>query len=307
MLGRLRRYRREEEEIEIGLELEGFVTPKEKTNIFEKGINVQFIRDYYRRLEKSVNFWFYFSYCFFFVALYFVMVESVALWCGTSVPHKLLAKLKGTLWYQIPISVVFGFVLLACFVSTIRLKKRREQVTNEHALCRQKYFPTVVTPTISNKIYALLSARNNCSWTGFVIGGFGFIFFVYGHLGQVGYQLVKGWQSYEWFQPSKAFSFQAASFYNPMMSIGALTFITGCALFLICVPPLSYAIKRTLGVWNLDERTMGPELTRRLSRLNKRNKITVTIILCIIGCFIYLVFRKLVLAVFNKSSWYLKE
>nr|WP_158309138.1 hypothetical protein [Candidatus Mycoplasma haematolamae] len=101
--------------------------------------------------------------------------------------------------------------------------------------------------------------------------------------------------------------FTSGDYKHYMTQIGLIVVGVGLLSILTTNLPCRRNIKLALKLFGLTEHNMGFDLRDKVFRLNKRNKIAVLIILCVAGVGIYIIFKRLILAIFHKSFKYSKR
>ncbi|AFN65002.1 hypothetical protein WEN_01015 [Mycoplasma wenyonii str. Massachusetts] len=269
--------------------------------------NYNDLKKYYLKLKRNLTFSILIAQLFLMGFAWFTFNTIYQIWKeknGSSwlVEIKFPQEIKkGELWAQIPSTVGFGALLWGCVTNVGRLVKKRKQVKWECELCQSGRHPSTLTPGLCQSIFSLFGWRINCYWTGFTISGLAVIAAVYTYLtkgfrGSSGESWKVKWENLT----SKMFEWEGEGEDKALRVILAV-FLFGLVIIFISNFLSRQLIKRSLSVFKTDESNMHPELKEKVFRLNKRDKIISTIILCVLGLGIFIIFKRLIIAVFNRS------
>ncbi|AFN65071.1 hypothetical protein WEN_01370 [Mycoplasma wenyonii str. Massachusetts] len=265
------------------------------------------LKKYYLKLKRNLTFSIIFAQLFLMGFAWFTFNTIYGIWKDQNggswiVDMKFPATIKGgSLWAQIPTTTGLGALLWGCVTNVGRLVKKRKQVKWECELCQSGRHPSTLTPGLCQSIFSLFGWRINCYWTGFTISGLAVIAAVYTYLvkgfggtGSEGWKVV--WENlykklFEWNDGKE----------DKALRVTLGVFVFGLVIIFVSNFLSRQLIKRSLSVFKTDESNMHPELKEKVFRLNKRNKIISTIILCVLGLGIFIIFKRLIIAVFNRS------
>ncbi|AFO51615.1 hypothetical protein MHLP_00175 [Candidatus Mycoplasma haematolamae str. Purdue] len=291
------------EPITLELEDENTAIQTRKGEVYVKGVNIYGLQKYYRAQERNVKFFLVVFTVFFLACAYFIFVETANLWSWDKVEKasfQWLKTLAGKLYYQIPVSSGFGLFVFLSFLNFCRLGRRKRDICHEHSLCQQKYYPSTLTPLITRKVFSLFAWRLNIFYVGLCLIGLGLLSCIYAHI-CAGVKNISGTFSMKWYTGQ----INSECDYDDWMVWGGF-FAIGGGLFLLMSsnPFLKYRVWKVLRLFSMSEMTMNEELKSRVFRLNRRNKVIVTVIICIAGAGIYLLIRKFVLSLFSRSFAY---
>lgn len=271
--------------------------------IFLQGVNIPALKKYYKKLKRNILISVFFAQTIFMAALWFVFVESGNLWGWEAVSMfsaQALKNLKsqGT-WVQVPISVSFASFLLGCGKNLFRLLAQKKRICWECDLCQSGRYPTTLTPALSQKILTLFGWRINGFWIGFTITGLGIVAGIYGYFIR-GFAGDKKWEVNWSGIKEKVFNWNGSAG-TKTMAVATWSGLFGLLVLFTTNVFSRLAIKNALKIFDYDEMNMHPDIREKVFRLNKRNKIISTVILCILGLAIFIILKRLIVAVFNRS------
>ncbi|AFN64990.1 hypothetical protein WEN_00945 [Mycoplasma wenyonii str. Massachusetts] len=267
------------------------------------------LKKYYLKLKRNLTFSIIFAQLFLMGFAWFTFNACYKIWSSSSSSSSSswLVDMKfeksiwvGGNWAKIPFTVGLGALLWGCVTNVGRLVKKRKQVKWECELCQSGRHPSSLTPGLCQSIFSLFGWRINCYWTGFTISGLAVIAAVYTYLTKGFRNEPNGWkvEFTKWTQ--EMFKWDGKEEDKALRVILAV-FLFGLVIIFISNFLSRQLIKRSLSVFKTDESNMHPELKEKVFRLNKRDKIISTIILCVLGLGIFIIFKRLIIAVFNRS------
>ncbi|RAO95248.1 hypothetical protein DNK47_00040 [Mycoplasma wenyonii] len=270
--------------------------------LFIKGINIPELKKYYKKLKRNIFISMFIAQSVFMAALWFIFVESGNMWGWTATitfSAKALESVKSSgPWAQVPISVGFGSFLLGSIKNLFRLSAQKKRICWECDLCQSGRYPTSLTPALSQKILTLFAWRINGFWVGFTIAGLGVVAGVYGYF-------IRGFHDSVWKVEWERIKDGIFKWQNTAggktIKVSVLVGLFGLLVLFTTNVFSRFAIKNALKIFDSDEMNMHPDIREKVFRLNKRNKIISTVILCVLGLAIFIILKRLIVAVFNRS------
>lgn len=244
------------------------------------------------------------------------VVVSMALWTASfsqtwGLKHFKTVFNKNT--YKFFISLFF-FIICISYWKTFFKKRKILKITKKEIKSWNREFPYGLNSLIKEHLINAYIEKCKSYWWMFFFTGIMFI-------GSV-YCLIIG-AFFKWLKPNDVEMFTATMWNNlfkddfsfsgrsPTKPID-IAFVTFTLLFVLLLNLFAltqYSKSKTIkNIWRVvgydDEETMdvyNNELRHRWMRVNKRGKIVVMVLLCVIGLVIYLIMKKLIVAVFNRS------
>ncbi|WP_043901214.1 hypothetical protein [Mycoplasma ovis] len=274
--------------------------------VFFTGVNVPLLKKYYKKLKRNLTISIFASQLVLLFSIYFAFVAVSSTWGWSVVDNITFVKSafdsvkSASTWAQVPTTVGFAFTLFGLGKNFWRLFRQKRRIDWESDLCQAGRYPTYLTPALNQKAMTLFGWRINSYWTGFTIIGLSIVTALYAYLVKGFRNSSNGWEIkwnelhtnlFKWDQQPE----------DKIFRVTLATFVFGLLVIGITNPICRGAIKRLLNVFNSDEASMHRDLKEKVFRLNKRDKIISTVILCVLGLAIFIILKRLIIAVFNRS------
>ncbi|CBZ40149.1 hypothetical protein MSUIS_00560 [Mycoplasma suis KI3806] len=277
-------------------------------NPFTPFVRLDELKKYYVKTNRNYTIMFWFTLIFFLVYAFWMLVESGELWGQSSMLGFSLDSCYGGNGClknvsssgpaaQVPIQTGLTGVLLTLFRNVFSLYSKRQQFRSELAFSQQNYYPMGMTSGFVRRLVTLYGWKTNLFWGGVCIAGLGLVSLAYGNAAWGISELCSSSQSSRWYS-----SWFSVTDYHQWMAVGGVLGIgTGLVTILLSNPILRLKIKKVLSIFGQNEYNMAPEIKERVFRINKRDKMFCCVVLCVVGLAIYIIFKRLIVTVFNKS------
>ncbi|AGX89296.1 hypothetical protein [Mycoplasma parvum] len=288
------------------------------------------MKKYYRKMCRNCWLTLWFNIFLTLAYLVFSIAENVALWGGnSSFGLKLSSPLITSSTFsglekQIPTQIGLGLLDLFWGGYMKNLFSKSRQYKREKQYSIEGYLPTALTRGYIKRLMGLYAWRVNLFWLAVLFMGLGLISLAYGNIAWGVCCLINGADGKNcccgkgtganccccgktcngkdccclWW----LFKVTENKCWHSWMSMGGIfSFGFGFLIILLSNPILRLKIRKIYWLFGLNEYNMNQEIRERIFRINKRDKTICCIIFCIVGLVFYIVFKRLITSVFNKS------
>ncbi|CCE66555.1 hypothetical protein [Candidatus Mycoplasma haematominutum] len=287
------------------------------TEAFLPPIDIPKLKKYYRKLERRICVWVLLSQIFMIGMLFMGVNIIIKVWGSTSLIDNILSwvsSVASNTGMRCAMCGIVSGILYLCLRNVERLRLKKKYIVHENNLCKMMYYPTCMTPASTQNVLSIFKWRMNIFWIGFSLFGLGVNvltvangWYLYQHVATKTAEFY--WNKFQKFTQmfQEIVKWDTGKIPDRLVDIAFWLFNSGILTMIFTRFPLKMVINKALDVFNVNELNMGAELREHVFKLNKRNKIFTLVLLCLTGLPSFIILKRLIIAVFNKSFKYSKR